>query len=297
MFQKFNKFIPYYYEFIGLIPSSLVNITERFWTQLFVKKHIQEGRNIDEFSRVETRVAFGFLLKITVVPLLLHFVGTTYIVKPVITDYWNSKPKVFITNRLSDKAVVEFHELEQELWFDYMLDPVGSDTPTSFIDPTRDRDLPMRQIGDVSVIYSQYEIEVLKLGKRYNKQSIEALCNMVGYVIVFSSLATTFRLCPVDYIIFKGVFMELLFNFSPFKLSMILYLVSSLTVGYHSTLGWESFIHGVLYRVGYPPSETFINMCVGTIPVLLGGVYKYWIFRTLTHISPATAATYHTLVD
>ncbi len=63
-------------------------------------------------------------------------------------------------------------------------------------------------------------------------------------------------------------------------------------VGFHSPHGWEVLLEGIAQHLGIPPARNVIFLFIGTFPVILDTIFKYWIFRYLSRISPSALATF-----
>ena len=74
-------------------------------------------------------------------------------------------------------------------------------------------------------------------------------------------------------------------------------LFTDLLVGFHSPRGWEVIFHFLFEHFGLPENLNIIFLLVGTFPVLLDALFKYWIFRHLNRHSPATVATFQAMVE
>ena len=66
-------------------------------------------------------------------------------------------------------------------------------------------------------------------------------------------------------------------------------------VGFHSAHGWEVILGGILHHFGLPENQSLIFLFIATVPVILDAIFKYWIFRYLSRMSPSAAATYRNM--
>jgi hypothetical protein len=63
-------------------------------------------------------------------------------------------------------------------------------------------------------------------------------------------------------------------------------------VGFHSPHGWVVILEGLAEHLGLPPTEYTVFIFIATVPVILDTIFKYWIFRYLSRISPSALATF-----
>lgn len=142
-----------------------------------------------------------------------------------------------------------------------------------------------------------FQKKSLELAKRYNKQSILAITNLLGDFLTFFTLSFLFKLMRPELIILKSFLTESVYSLSDTTKSFLLILGMDLLVGFHSPRGWELVLELFLRHVGLPENENFILLFVALFPVFLDTVFKYWIFRYLNKISPSTVVTYHSMIE
>lgn len=199
---------------------------------------------------------------------------------------------IFLNSYLEKEALTELQNFEEQLYFDYFLSPIYSETPT----------WATYQIGENTIEFptllkSQIQKKTIDLATNYNKKSIEALTNFFGDLVTLGTLSLVIILLKPQIIIFKSFIIEFIYSLSDTIKSALLILGTNLLVGFHSPRGWELFLEFFLNRLGFPPNENFIFLFVATFPVLLDTIFKYWVFRYLNKISPSTVATYHAMIE
>ena len=288
-FKNTNKF-PRSIEPVGIIPRSIIRTLNRFLTQLF-----QNSNNlvIEEFriSRYQILVSLQSLLSLIFIPLVINFLAKTFILIPL-TDYlWNKQQDdIFLNFYLEKEALIELQDFEEVLYFDYFL------TPTRY-EKTNWVQTNFNALEFPVILKSQIQKKTLDLANYYNQKSIEALTNLFGDLITFTTLILVIIVLKPQIIIFKSFLIEFIYSLSDTLKSALLILSTNLLVGFHSPRGWELFLEFFLNRFGFPPNENFIFLFVATFPVLLDTIFKYWIFRYLNKISPSTVATYHAMIE
>nr|YP_009105452.1 chloroplast enveloppe membrane protein [Parietochloris pseudoalveolaris]AIT94079.1 chloroplast enveloppe membrane protein [Parietochloris pseudoalveolaris] len=146
-------------------------------------------------------------------------------------------------------------------------------------------------------LVEKFQQKTLQLAFDYNQQSIQAITHVLGDLITFITINLLVIWMKPQIIILKSFLAESIYSLSDTTKSFLLILLTDLLVGFHSPKGWEVFIEVLLRHFGFPENQNFIFLFVGTFPVFLDTVFKYWIFRQLNKISPSTVATYHNMIE
>lgn len=144
---------------------------------------------------------------------------------------------------------------------------------------------------------SSIQKKIHQLARTYNQQSIQAITNLVGDLITLATIRFLFVSMKPQIFILKSFLTESLYSLSDTNKSFLLILITDLLVGYHSPKGWEVLTEMALQHYGFPEARTFILVFIGTFPVFLDTIFKYWIFRHLNRISPSTVVTYHSMIE
>jgi hypothetical protein len=66
-------------------------------------------------------------------------------------------------------------------------------------------------------------------------------------------------------------------------------------VGFHSPHGWEVVLEGIASHLGLPANRNLIFLFIATFPVILDAMFKFWVFRYLSMLSPSAVATYRNM--
>ena len=317
------------FEEIGLIPRSIIRTLDRFRKQLLTNKNKEDDTSvIQEFrvSRNHVRVSIKSLVILIIGPLIVHFLTINLVLMPLTKYLWNTQQnEIFLNVYQENRAFSELHDFEEQLFFESLIETVS----VSPIPETRQQkkmekrverfaesnysennkvstnktfgesglykaELSKRLENSVSQKFQQKTIE---LHIYYNQQSIEAITNLFGDLITFFTIWFLFIWLGPQIIILKSFLTESLYSFNDTTKSFILILLSDLVVGFHSPHGWEILIEILVQRFGLPENQEFIFFFVGTFPVLLDTVFKYWVFRYLNQISPSTVVTYHNMIE
>nr|YP_004581325.1 chloroplast enveloppe membrane protein [Schizomeris leibleinii]AEH05354.1 chloroplast enveloppe membrane protein [Schizomeris leibleinii] len=136
-----------------------------------------------------------------------------------------------------------------------------------------------------------------ELAEHYNKESIEAITNLFADfmgLIILIYLLINMKMSLMNTTAFLS---ESFFSLKDSKKAFLMLLFTDLLVGFHSPRGWEVIFHFLFEHFGLPENHNIIFLLVGTFPVLLDALFKYWIFRHLNRHSPATVATFQAMVE
>jgi len=136
-----------------------------------------------------------------------------------------------------------------------------------------------------------------ELANHYNNESISALTNLLADfmgLLILLFLLVNMKMSLMNTTAFLS---ESFFSLKDSKKAFLMLLFTDLLVGFHSPRGWEVIFHFLFEHFGLPENHNIIFLLVGTFPVLLDALFKYWIFRHLNRHSPATVATFQAMVE
>nr|AYQ95296.1 chloroplast envelope membrane protein [Uronema sp. CCAP 334/1] len=136
-----------------------------------------------------------------------------------------------------------------------------------------------------------------ELANHYNNESISALTNLLADfmgLLILLFLLINMKMSLMNTTAFLS---ESFFSLKDSKKAFLMLLFTDLLVGFHSPRGWEVIFHFLFEHFGLPENHNIIFLLVGTFPVLLDALFKYWIFRHLNRHSPATVATFQAMVE
>jgi len=136
-----------------------------------------------------------------------------------------------------------------------------------------------------------------ELADHYNNESISAITNLLADfmgLLILLFLLVNMKMSLMNTTAFLS---ESFFSLKDSKKAFLMLLFTDLLVGFHSPRGWEVIFHFLFEHFGLPENHNIIFLLVGTFPVLLDALFKYWIFRHLNRHSPATVATFQAMVE
>jgi len=301
-FAKKNYIIPNLFmelERIGLIPRSMIRIMDRFYQQLSGSTGDPLVKQF-RFSKYLLLTTLKSLWILILVPLFINFLSKNYLFRPLTEYFWNQKQaEIFLNFELQERAFEEIRDFEEKMYFESLVQPLALGEENQSIEvhsvmPTHS----FNRIGpqESSLIAEQnVEQKMTELAKHYNQQSIEAITNLLADLMGLATLGFLFVNMKMSIVNTTAFLFESFFSLNDSKKSFLMLLFTDLLVGFHSPRGWEVIFQFIFAHFGLPENENVIFLLVGTFPVLLDVLFKYWIFRHLNRHSPATVATYQSI--
>ena len=263
-----------YLEDMESIPRSIFFVLKRLVRQLFpgvAELAVQEFR----ISRYRVVLALKCVLTLILVPLLVYLISKPFFITPLVTRYWEQQE----TNRpLSGEQQKEFtttiHTFQKQLDFEKLVDPQSQ-----------------KYYND------RLQVKRRELHQEYALRNIQGLSNFFTDVLTYLTLRGLMTFLQPQISIMKSVLGEILYSTHDSTKAIWLIFGSDLLLGYHSTPAWEMSI-GLFFRhLGFIENDNISHILVGTLPVILDAIFKFWIFRTLNKISPSTVLTYYRLLE
>jgi hypothetical protein len=304
-------------ERIGLIPRSMIRIMDRFYQQLSGSTGDPLVKQF-RFSKYLLLTTLKSLWILILVPLFINFLSKNYLFRPLTEYFWNQKQaEIFLNFELQEHAFEEIRDFEEKMYFESLVQPLalGKENQSSEIPEDRasfSSDIshkaelhavppPLPLFNNSASLHQiaeqNFEQKMTELAKHYNEQSIEAITNLLADLMGLATLAFLFVNMKMSIVNTTAFLFESFFSLNDSKKSFLMLLFTDLLVGFHSPHGWEVIFQFIFAHFGLPENEDVIFLLVGTFPVLLDVLFKYWIFRHLNRHSPATVATYQSMVE
>jgi len=285
-------------ERIGLIPRSMIRIMDRFYQQLSGSTGDPLVKQF-RFSKYLLLTTLKSLWILILVPLFINFLSKNYLFRPLTEYFWNQKQaEIFLNFELQERAFEEIRDFEEKMYFESLVQPLalGEENQSSEVHSVMPGYASLPQ--ESSLIAEQnFEQKMTEIAKHYNQQSIEAITNLLADLMGLATLGFLFVNMKMSIVNTTAFLFESFFSLNDSKKSFLMLLFTDLLVGFHSPRGWEVIFQFIFAHFGLPENENVIFLLVGTFPVLLDVLFKYWIFRHLNRHSPATVATYQSMVE
>ncbi len=259
----------------GVLPRSFMRTINRIKQEIDPQSATTEEEVLRKFrrSRNKTAISVRFLLILIIVPLFTHQFTKTFLISPLVENYFSDrKTVIFINKDLEEEALMELHRYEEKLHFKNII---------GLAPPISNEEIENR-------IHHKAE----ELAEEYRYQGIDAIGNVFADFFSLLAFAGIIFFCKREILIIKSFLDEIVYGLSDSAKAFLIILLTDMFVGYHSPHGWEIILEGIARHLGLPENRDFNFLFIATFPVILDTVLKYWIFRYLNRISPSSVATY-----
>ncbi|WP_013324659.1 proton extrusion protein PcxA [Gloeothece verrucosa] len=262
----------------GALPRSFLNTLNRIKQEIDPKSEESEEAVLKRFrsSRYQTAISIKFILLLIIVPLLTHQITKTFLLTPIVHNYFgNHEQVVFINKDLEEEAFAELKTFEESLHFKSMIGLIPKLTEEE--------------------IEEQVKNQAKEISEAYRYQGIDAIANIFADLFSFLAFVGVLVSSRKEIEIVKSFMDSILYSLSDSAKAFLIILFTDMFVGFHSPHGWEVILEGVARHFGLPENRDFNFLFIATFPVILDTVLKYWIFRYLNRISPSAVATYRNM--
>ncbi len=256
----------------GIIPGSIGRTFKKIIRDL---KPGSEKKYVAGFqsSRNRTRITVKFLLILIIVPLLTQSLSKTFLITPIIQLFYGGhQHQVFLNTNLEESAIKELRIFENKLKFEQLI-------------------LQDSQI-DTDKINIEIKEKAKKLSTKYRKKSIDSISNICADTLSLIAFAVVVVKSKISIAITKSFMDEIIYGLSDSAKAFLIILFTDIFVGFHSPHGWEIIIKDVSDHLGIVSDKNTIGLLIATFPVILDTIFKYWVFRYLSRLSPSALATF-----
>ena len=259
----------------GVLPRSFINTLNRIKQEIDPKSGESEEQVINKYrkSRLRTAPSIKFILLLIIVPLLTHQLTKTFLLTPIIRQYFqNHEQVVFINKDLEEEAFQELSHYEEILRFQGLIG--------------------LRENLTDEEIEEKVKHKATEITQEYRAHGIDSIGNVFADLFSIGAFALVIVSSRKEIEVLKSFLDEILYGLSDPSKAFLIILFTDMFVGFHSPHGWEVILEGVAHHFGLPENQEFNFLFIATFPVILDTVLKYWIFRYLNRISPSAVATY-----
>ncbi len=264
----------------GILPRSIGNTFDK------IKKDLDpnaEQEVLREFrrSRAKTQTAVRFIALLIIVPIAVHYITKMVLIQPLVNGIWEgqqqAEKKVFLHYEMKEKALEELEGFEAELKFENMISEELKWTDEDIEEKVKEK-------AD-------------ELAEEFQEESISALSNVFADLCAVLAFAGVLLVSKRQVVILKSFIDTLVYGLSDSAKAFIIILSTDVFVGFHSPHGWDVIMEVMAEHLGVPANKTLISLFIATIPVFMDTMFKYWIFRYLSRMSPSTVATLKEMDD
>lgn len=260
------------YDSIGLVPRSIIRTISRFTAELRGKS---ASLVISEFrlAKYQAVASLQYLTCLIFLPWLVSNISKNFFFEPFAENWWNTSHfQIFLCIEQQEKALAELQKIEELLWLDTIMYNPEEIQNNEFV--------------------MQIKKNSIQLAEKYNNESINTVINpftdlvgilTVGLLLIWGKKRLT---------ILNSWSQEVFHSLSDTMKAFVIVFCADLCIGFHSRHGWEVLIKLFLEHLGFPYSKHFISFFTSIAPVIFHTLFKYWVFRDLSRISPSIVANY-----
>ncbi|MBD2729539.1 proton extrusion protein PcxA [Nostoc sp. FACHB-892] len=223
-------------------------------------------------SRNKTRIALRFLISLIIIPILTQRFFKEILIIPILEkNIKENSTQVFINSDVEKEALHELYNFQAEMRFEYLLNqapPLSS-----------------------NVAKDKIRNKAIEIAQKSHIQTINDISNIVADLISLISFSIIIVLSKREIVIVKSFMDTIVFGLSDSAKAFLIILLTDIFVGFHSPHGWEIILEGLAGHLGLPATRNAIFLFIATFPVILNTIFKYWIFRYLSRLSPSALAT------
>ncbi|MEA5553990.1 proton extrusion protein PcxA [Anabaena cylindrica UHCC 0172] len=262
---------PFITEKTGVLPSSIGKTVSKI-TNEFTPKAEEEFVKNYRISRNRTRRSIKFLLMLIIIPLLTHHFSKQLLVIPVVEHIRGENTvQIFLNSEMEEKALHELNNFGKLLKFKNLLQQAPEISPEK--------------------IAAQVKNKAFEVAEDFRNQSSSAISNVFADLISLISFAIVVAFNKKNIIFVQSFIDEIVYGLSDSAKAFLIILLTDMFVGFHSPHGWEILLEGIAKHLGLSATRNGIFLFIATFPVILNTIFKYWIFRYLSRLSPSALAT------
>lgn len=255
----------------GILPRSIGRTFNRIRADFSPgseEKFVQNFR----VTKKRTQTAVKFLVMLIVIPLVTQLLVKNFVFNPIVQRVrGENSPQIFLNISMEDRAFEELEVFEEGLKFRQFIQK--SPTLTA------------------EVIEEKVKEKALELAKEFRAKSSSAISNVFADLISLVAFAIVIATSKREIVVVKAFMDDVVYGLSDSAKAFLIILFTDIFVGFHSPHGWEVILAGLAEHLGLPPSHGGIFLFIATFPVVLDTIFKYWIFRYLSRLSPSALAT------
>ena len=260
---------------VGLVPRSIVKTINRLQLELDPKAKEEVVKNF-QISQKRTLISVRFILLLIVVPFITHQLSKNLIIGPIV-DHSRSQNEsaIFLNYEMKEKALVEMQMFEEEIKFKNILSEAGAISSEQVEEQMRDK--------------------AHEIAEEFRAEGSNAIKNVFADILAVGAFIGLFVVSKREIAVLKDFIDNIVYGLSDSAKAFIIILLTDVFVGFHSPHGWEVLLAGISRHLGIPENHDFFGLFIATFPVILDTIFKYWIFRYLSRISPSAVATYRNM--
>ncbi|MBD6618931.1 proton extrusion protein PcxA [Komarekiella sp. 'clone 1'] len=223
-------------------------------------------------SRSRTKTALRFLILLIIVPLLTQQISKQFLITPILDRIrGDNEIQIFLNSDMEVEALEKLKSFEEQLRFQYLLaqaPPLSSE-----------------------VIKESVKNKAVEIAEEFRFKSNSAISNVFADLLSLVAFGVVIASSKREIVTVKLFLDNIVYGLSDSAKAFLIILFTDIFVGFHSPHGWEVVLETLAEHLGLPASRNAIFLFIATFPVILNTIFKYWIFRYLSRLSPSALAT------
>ncbi|QSJ16564.1 proton extrusion protein PcxA [Nostoc sp. UHCC 0702] len=255
----------------GVLPRSIGRTINKIKSDLTPQAEEEFVRNF-QISRRRTTTAIKFLLLIIIVPLLTQQLSNQLVINPIVKSIQSENvTQIFLNSQMQEEAISELNLFQKRLRFQNLIHEHPPLSPEAIEESTKEK--------------------AIEIAEEFRHKNINAISNIFADLISLIAFGIVIANSKREIVIVKSFIDELVYGISDSAKAFLIILFTDIFVGFHSPHGWEILLEGLSEHLGIAANRSVIFMFIATFPVILNTIFKYWIFRYLSRLSPSALAT------
>ncbi|MBW4634471.1 MAG: proton extrusion protein PcxA [Iphinoe sp. HA4291-MV1] len=229
-----------------------------------------------QISKKRTRTAVRFLAMLVVVPILTQYLSKELLVSPIVERIRDeirdeNLSHTFLNYEMEEEALNKLKTFEEKLKFGNLI----------------------RQAPPISseVIEEKVRHQARQIAEEFREKSNNAISNIFADMLSLIAFALVIFTSKREIVIVKSFMDDVMYGLSDSAKAFLIIIFTDIFVGFHSPHGWEVILEGFAEHLGLPANRDAMYLFIATFPVILDTIFKYWIFRFLSRLSPSALAT------
>jgi hypothetical protein len=257
------------------LSGSLGKTINKFKKDLEPEAEVEVIKNFRK-TKAKKAAAIKFVLVLVLVPLLTQQISKHFLVGPIVDRIRTEDgTQVFLNLEMKEAALRELQGFEEDLKFESLL-----------------HNAP--QLSS-EVMEERVKSKASAIAQEYHKKSNSAVSNAFADLLALVAFALIILTSKKQIVILKSFMDDIVHGLSDSAKAFIIILFTDMFVGFHSPHGWEVVLEAIATHLGLPANRNLIFLFIATFPVILDAMFKFWVFRYLSMLSPSAVATYRNM--
>ena len=255
----------------GVLPRSIGRTIDKIKSDFTPQAEEEFVRNF-QITRRRTTTAIKFFLIIIIVPLLTQHLSKQLVINPIVKSIQSENvTQIFLNSQMQEEAISELNLFQKRLRFQNLIHEHPPLSPEAIEESTKEK--------------------AIEIAEEFSKKNIDAISNIFADLISLIAFGIVIAKSKKEIVIVKSFIDELVYGISDSAKAFLIILFTDIFVGFHSPHGWEVLLEGLSEHLGFAANRSVIFIFIATFPVILNTIFKYWIFRYLSRLSPSALAT------